>query len=139
MAHICSWRHAYSFDNPLRHLFHKPECMFADYVKNGMTVADLGCGMGFFSIGMAKMIGDDGIVFSIDVQQQMAQEEFNRVAKIIMHCIRWCIGGIGQIWLVRCRPKMAGIKLSLGNGRSEYSGQLFVRCTLGLCHGQRES
>lgn len=71
MAHICSWQHAYWFDNPLRRLFHKPERMLAAYVKEGMTVADIGCGMGFFSIGMAKMVGDNGIVISVDVQQQM--------------------------------------------------------------------
>ncbi len=69
--HICPWWYAYTFDNPLRHLFHKPERMLAGYVKPGMTVMDIGCGMGFFSIGMARMVGEEGAVISVDLQQQM--------------------------------------------------------------------
>jgi len=65
------WRHAYTFDNRLRRLFHKPEKLLAPYVKPAMTVLDAGCGMGFFSIGMAKMVGDDGCVIAADVQQEM--------------------------------------------------------------------
>jgi ubiquinone/menaquinone biosynthesis C-methylase UbiE len=67
----CPWWLAYFFDNPLRRLFHKPEQMFADYVKPGMTVLDLGCGMGYFSIALAKMVGEKGRVISVDIQPQM--------------------------------------------------------------------
>ncbi|MDP8228904.1 MAG: class I SAM-dependent methyltransferase [Candidatus Electryoneaceae bacterium] len=74
--------------------------MFADYVKNGMTVADLGCGMGFFSIGMAKMIGDDGIVFSIDVQQQMLDVLEKRAKRA---------GMLKRIRTYRCSESSIGI------------------------------
>ncbi len=69
--HVCPWWMAYTFDNPLRGLFHKPEKMLHPFVKQGMTVADIGCGMGFFSIGMARMVGPDGRVLSVDLQQKM--------------------------------------------------------------------
>jgi methylase of polypeptide subunit release factors len=36
-----------------------------------MTVMDLGCGMGFFSLAMARMVGDRGRVIAVDVQQRM--------------------------------------------------------------------
>ena len=36
-----------------------------------MTAMDVGCGMGFFSIGMARMVGDTGKVISVDIQQKM--------------------------------------------------------------------
>ncbi len=49
---------AYPFDNPFRHFFHNPEKMIGSYVSKGMTVLDVGCGMGFFSIGLAKLVGD---------------------------------------------------------------------------------
>ena len=45
--------------------------MLAPYVKEGMRVMDVGCGMGFFSIGMAKLIGDKGRVFCVDLQPKM--------------------------------------------------------------------
>lgn len=69
--HVCPWWLAYSFDNPFRRLFHSPEIIFAPYLKKGMTAVDLGCGMGFFSIGMARMVGDTGKVISVDIQQKM--------------------------------------------------------------------
>jgi ubiquinone/menaquinone biosynthesis C-methylase UbiE len=36
-------------------------------LKEGMRVADFGCGHGYFSIPVAKAVGKDGRVFSIDV------------------------------------------------------------------------
>ena len=67
---ICPWWLTYSFDNPLRHLIHKPEKILADLVKPGMTVRDIGCGFGFFSIAMARMVGVSGSVIAVDVQEK---------------------------------------------------------------------
>jgi len=69
--HICTWWIAYTFDNPLRKLFHNPHKIFGGYIKEGMTVMDVGCGMGYFSIGMAKLVGATGKVIAVDLQQKM--------------------------------------------------------------------
>jgi len=69
--HVCPWWLAYTFDNPLRRIFHKPEEMFTPYLQEGMTAIDLGCGMGYFSIGMAKLVGETGRIISVDLQQKM--------------------------------------------------------------------
>lgn len=69
--HVCPWWLAYTFDNPFRRLIHDPEKIFSPYLKNGMTAMDVGCGMGFFSIGMARRVGDTGKVISVDIQQKM--------------------------------------------------------------------
>ncbi len=69
--HVCPWWFAYTFDNRLRRILHKPEKIFAPYLREGMTALDIGCGMGFFSIGMAKIVGDRGSVISVDLQQEM--------------------------------------------------------------------
>lgn len=79
--HICPWWLAYTFDNPLRRLFHNPREIFRDYVKEGMTVMDIGCGMGYFSIGLAEIVGDNGQVIAIDLQQQMLDIMLKRAAK----------------------------------------------------------
>lgn len=71
--HVCPWWYAYTFDNPLRRLIHKPEKIFHRYVRPGMIVADIGCGMGYFSIAFAKMVGDGGLVISVDLQQKMLE------------------------------------------------------------------
>ena len=69
--HICPWWLAYTFDNPLRRIFHSPEKIFTPYLNEGMTAIDIGCGMGYFSIGMAKIVGKTGKIISVDIQQKM--------------------------------------------------------------------
>ena len=68
---VCPWWVAYTFDNPLRKLFHNPQKVLGNYVKEGMAVMDLGCGMGYFSIGMAGLVGSKGKVMAVDLQQKM--------------------------------------------------------------------
>lgn len=68
---MCPVWMAYTFDNPLRRLFHQPENMFARFIKPTMKVIDLGSGLGFFSLPMAKLVGEKGCVYSIDIQQEM--------------------------------------------------------------------
>jgi 2-polyprenyl-3-methyl-5-hydroxy-6-metoxy-1,4-benzoquinol methylase len=72
-GHVCPWWLAYTFDNPIRKLFHNPEKILGPYLQAGMTVMDVGCGMGYFSIGMAKIIGDAGRVFCVDLQPKMLE------------------------------------------------------------------
>ena len=71
MGHVCPWWFAYTFDNPIRTLYHNPEKIFAPYVKKGMSVADIGCGLGYFSLGLANIVGETGKVIAADIQPQM--------------------------------------------------------------------
>ncbi|NQV19096.1 MAG: class I SAM-dependent methyltransferase [Armatimonadetes bacterium] len=78
---VCPVWMAYTFDNPLRNLIHKPKKMFKEYVKEGMTVMDIGCGLGCFSIGLAKMVGKEGKVYSVDLQKGMLDRLMKRAKK----------------------------------------------------------
>ena len=69
--HICPWWVGYLLANPLRRFFEKPEKMLAPFVRTGMTVIDYGCGMGFFTIPLARMVGLDGKVIAVDIQKKM--------------------------------------------------------------------
>lgn len=40
-------------------------------VKPGMTVCDMGCGNGFYSLQLAKMVGPKGRVLCVDIQPEM--------------------------------------------------------------------
>lgn len=53
-------------DNVLRRLFRPPERFLAKYLTQGNTAADLGCGPGFFTLPMAKIVGTDGAVHAVD-------------------------------------------------------------------------
>ena len=78
---LCSWWFAYTFDNPVRRLLHKPEKVLGPYVKEGMTVVDIGCGMGHFSIGMAKLVGGNSRVIAVDLQQKMLDRVKRRAVR----------------------------------------------------------
>jgi ubiquinone/menaquinone biosynthesis C-methylase UbiE len=70
-ADVCTWWYAYFFDNPLRGLLHDAERILRPYVGPGMTVLDVGCGMGFFSLALARMVGDTGTVIAADLEPKM--------------------------------------------------------------------
>jgi ubiquinone/menaquinone biosynthesis C-methylase UbiE len=72
---------AYTFDNPLRRLIHNPEKIFSGLVTEGMTVMDIGCGMGYFTLGLAELVGDTGHVIAVDLQQQMLGIMLKRATK----------------------------------------------------------
>jgi ubiquinone/menaquinone biosynthesis C-methylase UbiE len=40
-------------------------------IKPGMTVCDLGCGNGFYTLELAERVGADGVVYAVDIQQEM--------------------------------------------------------------------
>src|SRR5512139_2340496 len=78
---VCPWWLCHSFDNPLRRLFHDPERLLQPYVKPGMTVVDIGCGMGYFTIGLAMLAGPGGKVIAVDLQQRMLDAMEKRAVK----------------------------------------------------------
>lgn len=68
---VCPWWCCYTFDNPLRKLLHNPEAILSPYIRPGSTVIDVGAGMGYFSIPLARMVGPAGHVTAIDIQAKM--------------------------------------------------------------------
>jgi ubiquinone/menaquinone biosynthesis C-methylase UbiE len=69
--HVCPWWLCFTFDNLLRRLVQNPEKIIESYVHSGDTVLDVGPGMGYFSIPLAKIVGENGKVFAADVQMEM--------------------------------------------------------------------
>jgi ubiquinone/menaquinone biosynthesis C-methylase UbiE len=68
---VCPWWIGYILACPLRKLMQNPEKILKPYIKEGMTILDVGSAMGFFSLPMAKMAGEKGKVICVDLQQKM--------------------------------------------------------------------
>lgn len=69
--HVCPWWIGYLLLNPLRRRAQNPQKILAPHIKPGAVVLDVGCGMGFFSLDMARMVGTEGKVVCVDLQPRM--------------------------------------------------------------------
>jgi ubiquinone/menaquinone biosynthesis C-methylase UbiE len=54
-------------------------------LKTGDTLADIGCGPGFFTIPAAEIVGAQGKVYAVDVQSEMIAAVMTRVADLGLH------------------------------------------------------
>lgn len=86
--HVCPWWMGYLLANPLRKLIQNPFKIVAPHIQQNMKVLDIGCGMGFFSIPMARLVGDTGKVYAVDMQYKMLKGLKKRAYKAgVIHCI----------------------------------------------------
>jgi ubiquinone/menaquinone biosynthesis C-methylase UbiE len=60
-----------SLDWKLRRLLYDPAKILSPWIRAGMTVADFGCGPGFFARTAAELVGPSGTVIAIDIQEGM--------------------------------------------------------------------
>ena len=58
-----------------------PEAIIKPYVREGMRVLDIGCGMGFFSLPLAELVGEAGKVVAVDLQDKMIRGLIRRAEK----------------------------------------------------------
>jgi len=79
--HVCPVWVGYLLASPIRKLFENPVKILGPYVREGMTVVDIGCAMGFFSLPLARMVGANGKVICVDVQEKMIRSLEKRSQK----------------------------------------------------------
>ncbi len=101
---VCPVAFAGSLDNKIRRWLQNPEKIFGPYINKGMTVLDLGCGSGFFTIDLAQMVGETGRVIAADLQEGMLQKLSNKIEgmeikeRIMLHkCEAGKIGVLGPV------------------------------------------
>ena len=101
---ICPWWLTYTFDNPLRKLLHDPMKILGPHVRDGMRVADIGCGMGYFTRTLAVLVGPKGHVQAVDLQTQ-------QLARVQARCQR--AGVADRVELTQAKPDAMGLNPAL--------------------------
>ena len=56
--------------NPIRRLFEPPQRLIGPYTKNGQVVADLGCASGYYTLALAELVGPEGKVYAVDLDNK---------------------------------------------------------------------
>jgi len=70
-THVCPWWLGYFLASPLRRLVENLDKLLDRLITPGMTVLDVGCAMGFFTLPAARMVGASGHVIAVDIQPRM--------------------------------------------------------------------
>lgn len=68
---VCPVERAGGLDTKIRRWLQNPIKILSPYINEGMTVLDFGCGPGYFTVDMAKLVGETGRVFAADLQEGM--------------------------------------------------------------------
>jgi ubiquinone/menaquinone biosynthesis C-methylase UbiE len=68
---ICPVEHAKVLDSGIRVWLQNPRKILKPYIREGMTALDIGCGPGFFTIPLARLVGSKGKVIAADLQEEM--------------------------------------------------------------------
>ncbi len=76
---VCPVALANRLTGRFRRWLHDPQKVLSPFVKEGMTVLDIGCGPGFFSIPLAELAGRTGTVVAADLQDGMLQKLRDRI------------------------------------------------------------
>ncbi|OGR34562.1 MAG: hypothetical protein A2051_13790 [Desulfovibrionales bacterium GWA2_65_9] len=63
-----------------RMLGQNPETILRGLIGPGETVVDIGCGPGFFTLPLARMVGEKGCVVAVDLQEAMLEKMRLRAA-----------------------------------------------------------
>jgi ubiquinone/menaquinone biosynthesis C-methylase UbiE len=83
----CPWWLLFTFDNPLRKSIHDPHKILENYVHAGDMVLDVGCGMGYFTLELARLVkpvgfgNNQGSVIAADLQPQMLAGLYQRASR----------------------------------------------------------
>lgn len=68
---VCPVELAGGLDHWIRHWIQNPNRILSHHVQEGMVVLDVGCGPGYFTVPMAKIVGATGKVIACDMQEGM--------------------------------------------------------------------
>src|SRR5439155_2330954 len=83
IAHVMGHQAADWLERPEREQEERPNLLLpALKLKPGDTVADIGAGTGYYTRRMAKLIGEKGTIYAVEIQQEMLDLLTNKMAQL---------------------------------------------------------
>jgi len=79
-THIHSVEKLGALESAFRYRFQNPTKIVGPYIKPGMTVLDLGCGPGFFTTEIARLLHRTGKVIAADIQNGMLDKVVQKIS-----------------------------------------------------------
>ena len=113
---VFSAERAGHLDTGIRHFLYRPDRLAERYVKPGYRVLDFGCGPGFFTREFAKRVGENGQVFSVDLQVEMLN---------ILRGKMEAEGLLSRITTHQCKPDSISLPSEM-NGTFDAAFTIFV-------------
>jgi len=101
---VCPATLAKFLTSGLRKLVQNPDRILGPYVAEGQTVLDIGCGPGFFTLAMARLVGPGGQAIAADLQEEMLEITRERACKA---------GLESRIRFHKCRPDRIGLDVQV--------------------------
>jgi len=98
---VCPWWLSFTLNNVFRKMIQDPQHILAPLVRPGQVATDIGCGPGFFTLEMARLVGDRGKVFAVDLQEKMLQIVKQRAERAHLS---------GRIQFHQCRAQALGLQ-----------------------------
>jgi ubiquinone/menaquinone biosynthesis C-methylase UbiE len=90
---LAFWMISVMHDNPLLSLLKNPyRSLETAGLKPDQKVLEVGCGPGFFTIPAAKMVGEKGVIYAVDVNQRAIKRVEEKMHKLGMDNIKPILG-----------------------------------------------
>jgi ubiquinone/menaquinone biosynthesis C-methylase UbiE len=97
---VCPVELSGGLDNSFRRFLQNPQKILRPYIKKGMTVLDMGCGPGFFTIEIAKLLDGSGKVIAADLQDGMLEKVRQKITGTELE---------QRIELHKCQDQLVGV------------------------------
>src|SRR5437867_958201 len=95
IAHVMGHQAADWLERPEREKEERPSLAIeALKLQPGQAVADIGAGTGYYTWRMAKLVGDKGVVYAVDIQPEMLELLTNKMAELNVRNVKPVLGTI---------------------------------------------
>jgi SAM-dependent methyltransferase len=97
IAHVMGHQAADWLERPERQEEERPDLLLpALEIKRGQAVADIGAGTGYYTRQLAKLVGESGTVYAVDIQPEMLDLLTNKMAELKIKNVKPVLGTVSD-------------------------------------------